>query len=194
MTAAPSDRVRLFVALEMPDAIRAGLARWARDAVGGDTALRVIAVESMHLTLGFLGHRPAEDVEPLAAAVAGAVADAARGPVSLRVGGALWLAPRRPHVLTVAVDDPDSAAAALHDALWERLEGLGFERERRAFRPHVTVARVRHGARVRPRELPAPPGSAFTAPALTLFRSHLGGGRRPARYEALERALLPSER
>jgi hypothetical protein len=57
----------------------------------------------------------------------------------------------------------------------------------------VTVARVRHGARVRARELPAPPAASFTAPALTLFRSHLGGAR-PARYEALVRARLPSER
>jgi RNA 2',3'-cyclic 3'-phosphodiesterase len=192
LSAATPDRVRLFVALEVPDRVRARLARWARDAVGGDAALRLVAADSMHLTLAFLGHRPADEVEPLGAAVAGAGGAAVAGPVRLRVGEALWLAPRRPHVLTVAVDDPESAAAALYDALWERLEALGHEREKRAFRPHVTVARVRHGARVRPRELPAPPGASFTAPALTLFRSHLGGGR-PARYEALVRAQFPSE-
>jgi 2'-5' RNA ligase len=182
---APST-ARLFVALEVPAPVRLGLADWARQAVGDDDALRLVAPESMHLTLAFLGHRPPEEVEAVGAAVSGAASTAA-GPVGLGMGGALWLAPRRPHVLTVAIDDPAGAAAALHGELWERLEALGHERERRAFRPHVTVARVRHGARVRPRELPGPPGAAFESPALTLFRSHLGGGR-PARYEALVRA------
>ena len=42
--------------------------------------------------------------------------------------------------------------------------------------------------RVRPRELPPSPADAFQVEAVTLFRSHLGGGR-PARYEALERSL-----
>jgi 2'-5' RNA ligase len=183
--------VRLFVALEVPDGIRSGLARWARDTVGGDPALRLVAMESMHLTLAFLGHRPVDEVEPLGAA-AGAAVEAVPGQVALDVGEALWLAPRRPHVLTVAIRDRTGAAAALNDGLWERLEALGHEREQRAFRPHVTVARVRHGARVRPRELPSPPPEAFTAPALTLFRSHLGGGR-PARYEALVRHSLGTD-
>jgi 2'-5' RNA ligase len=177
---------RLFVALEVPAHVRRSLAGWTREAVGDDDALRFVAPDSMHLTLAFLGHRPKAEVEPIGEAVSGAAATASAA-VPLRVGDALWLAPRRPHVLTVAIEDPEGGAAALHDALWERLEALGHERERRAFRPHVTVARVRHGARVRPRELPSPPGAAFTAPALTLFRSHLGGGR-PARYEALVRA------
>lgn len=191
MSAATPERVRLFVALEVPDAVRDRLARWARDAVGADAALRLVAAESMHLTLAFLGHRPSEEVEPIGAAAAAAAATAP-GPAALGVGEALWLAPRRPHVLTVAIDDPGSVAAALYDALWERLEQLGHEREKRAFRPHVTIARVRHGARVRPRELPAPPRAAFTSPALTLFRSHLGGGR-PARYEVLARHRIGAD-
>lgn len=178
---------RLFVALEVPEGVRRAVAGWARETVGDDDALRLVAPESMHLTLAFLGHRPQEEIEPVGEAVTETAATAS-APVALRVGEALWLAPRRPHVLTVAIEDPEGGAAALYDALWERLEALGHERERRAFRPHVTVARVRHGARVRPHELPPPPEAAFTAPALTLFRSHLGGGR-PARYEALVRAV-----
>ncbi len=48
-------------------------------------------------------------------------------------------------MLTVAVSDDDGALAALHATLWEALEALGFEREERRFRPHLTVARVRRG-------------------------------------------------
>jgi 2'-5' RNA ligase len=67
-------------------------------------------------------------------------------------------------------------------------DALGFEPERRRFRPHVTVARVRHGARPRRRGLPDTPEASFAGEALTLYRSYLGGG--PARYEALERVGL----
>ena len=65
----------------------------------------------------------------------------------LALGGALWLAPRRPHVLTVAVEDADGALAALQARVVEALaEAAGRdEPERRPFRPHVTVARVRRG-------------------------------------------------
>ena len=61
-------------------------------------------------------------------------------------------------------------------------------KNRRRFRPHVTVARVRHGAAPRRRGLPDTPEATFDGEALTLYRSWLGGG--PARYEALERVAL----
>jgi 2'-5' RNA ligase len=52
----------------------------------------------------------------------------------------------------------------------------------------VTVARVRHGARPRQRDLPEAPSASFAGAAVTLYRSYLGGG--PARYEPLERVGL----
>ena len=107
---------------------------------------------------------------------------------ALALGEPLWLAPRLPHVLTVELDDLDGALAALRADVVERLAGaLGWDPESRAFRPHVTVARVRRGARPR-RDLPDAPQARFAGQAVTLLRSHLGGG--PARYEALERVAL----
>jgi 2'-5' RNA ligase len=176
--------VRLFVAVELPGDVRAAVADWARDAVGDDPALRLTRDEALHATLAFLGHRPPEEVD----AVADAVREAAGEGVAMRLGDAAWFDPRRPRVLTVLLRDEEGALATLHGALWSRLEVLGHERERRRFRPHVTVARVRHGYAPRGLELPQPPRRAFTAEALTLFRSHIGGG--PARYEALERVPL----
>lgn len=182
--------MRLFIAAEVPAAVRRSLGRWAREAAGDDGALRLVDVEAMHLTLAFLGHRGEQEVPALAAAVGAACSPAARA-LPLAVGSPLWLAPRRPHVLTVGIEDEGGGLAEVHEALWSLLETLGFSRERRRFRPHVTVARVRHGARVSPRELPPPPPDAFCVDAVTLFRSHLGGGR-PARYEALERVVVGS--
>jgi 2'-5' RNA ligase len=74
----------------------------------------------------------------------------------------------------------------------ERLAGaLPWQPEARPFRAHVTVARVRREWRPRVDELPQAPQASFTAGAVVLFRSHLGGGG-PSRYEALERADLGS--
>ena len=61
--------------------------------------------------------------------------------------------------------------------------------EKRPFWPHVTLARVRKGARVRGIEMPEPPSEPWRGAAVTLYRSRLS--REGARYDALETVLLP---
>lgn len=176
---------RLFVAVEVAEDDRAALHAWASEAVGADRGMRVVAPEALHLTLAFLGHRGLDEIEPLSALVVARVGHPAP---ALRTAGALWLSPRRPHVLAVAVDDLSGALDEEHAGVWDALEELGHARERRRYRPHLTVARVRHGWTA-PRHALAPaPDRVLTATSLTLFRSWLGGG--PARYEALARAPL----
>ena len=178
---------RLFAALELPAAVRAQLASFGGAAAARDPALRAVGEGNLHLTLAFLGHRDVADLAPAAEAVRRL--GTAAPPLAL--GDALWLAPRRPHVLTVALDDLDGTLATLRATLVERLAAaLEWEAESRPFRPHVTVARVRRGPRPS-RDLPDPPRATFAGEAVTLFRSHLGRG--PARYEALERVVLTSQ-
>jgi 2'-5' RNA ligase len=178
---------RLFAALELPADVRAGLAAFGREAAAHDRALRPAREDALHLTLAFLGHRALDEVDPARAAVRGAAGSPA--PV-LTLAGALWLSPRRPHVLTVALEDPDGVLGALQAGMVERLAGaLPWQPEARPFRAHITVARVRREWRPRVADLPDAPKATFTAGAVVLFRSHLGGGG-PARYEALERAEL----
>lgn len=178
--------MRLFVAAELPVAVTGELAAWAADAVDGDPALRLVDVGSLHLTLAFLGERPADDVAAIAGAVDAAV-DGGAWPAGLVVGDALWLAPRKPHVLTVALSDPQEALTALQARVVAELgRAIGFEAEQRRFRPHVTVARVRRGRTPRAYDLVALPAlEPFALEAVTLMRSHLGGPG--ARYEALHR-------
>jgi 2'-5' RNA ligase len=182
---APGPGARLFVALDLPAPVRDALGAFGRGAADGDVALRAIAPDAIHVTLAFLGHRPLDDSEPAAEAVRAT----ARPVPGLALSDALWLSPRRPHVLTIAIEDGDGALAALQAAVAASLaEAVGFRPEERPFRPHATVARVRRGARPRPTGLPPVPRAAFAGEAVTLYRSHLGGG--PARYEALERVAL----
>src|SRR5919206_324390 len=106
-----------------------------------------------------------------------------RGVRSWRHGGGapLWLPPRRPRALAVEVHDRDGGLARVHGALREALgRAIGWEAERRRFRAHVTVARVRGGRRARGRDtgpgaepLPATPQLSFMAEAAVLYRSRL---------------------
>lgn len=165
--------------------MRDALSAFGRAAAADDVALRVVAPDALHVTLAFLGHRALDEIEPAREALRGVAAPVG----ALSLGEPLWLSPRRPHVLTVAVVDPDGALARLQEALTEALsDAVGFVPDRRAFRPHVTVARVRRGAVPRRGGLPEAPRAAFTGEALALYRSWLGSG--PARYEPLERVAL----
>jgi RNA 2',3'-cyclic 3'-phosphodiesterase len=178
---------RLFVALELPAAVRADLAAFGHAAAERDRALRPVAQDAMHLTLAFLGHRPPEEIDPARAAVR--AVDAAAP--ALALGDPLWLSPRRPHVLTIALEDADGTLATLRADVVARLaDALPWTPEERPFRPHITVARVRREARPRRRDMPDRPRASFAGEAIVLYRSHLGGG--PARHEALERIALTS--
>jgi 2'-5' RNA ligase len=175
---------RLFVALDVPAEARAALVRF-RDRAD-PRVWRPVADEALHVTLVFLGHRP-PDVTPRVAEVVRASA----GPAAdLRLGDALLLPPRRARVLCAAVVDGSGALGALQARLAQALAAAGLhEPERRAYRPHVTVARLRAGERS-PRDVPAagPDPVAFAGSAVTLYRSLLS--RAGARYEPVERVAL----
>ncbi len=181
------ERARLFVALELPADVRAALLGWARDHAPGVSGVRLVERESLHVTLCFLGPRPAGEVHEIAAACRVVVGLPAP---ELVLGDVLWLPPRRPRVLTVELGDEEGRLAAVQSALGRALVDGGFyEPETRPFLAHVTVARVQREARIRPQELPAPTAMRFTGTKVTLFQSRLGKG--PARYEALASVTLP---
>jgi 2'-5' RNA ligase len=191
---------RLFVAVDPPSQACEELAAWARGASaglglrtgkGGRPPLRLLAPETLHLTLCFLGSRPVAEIE----AIAGALSPG-RGPVGeLRVGAPLWLPPRRPRALAVEVHDDAGELTALQAEVSRAIaEVSGWEPERRRFRAHITLARI--GARVLLRSsrdessLPATPPLRFIPAALILYRSWLSPAG--ATYEPLvSRDIVP---
>ena len=163
------------MAIEPPAGVRSALGSWAAAAVGGDSAFRLVAPDALHLTLAFLGKRPAADVATLGPELARALGRSPP-PRAIRVTEPLWLAPRRPHVLTVAIADDSGRLAELRDAVVRACtRAVGWEPEARPFRPHVTVARVRRNEHVRPRGLPDLPLAAGapwrTGAGVVLLRS-----------------------
>jgi 2'-5' RNA ligase len=177
-----SDRLRLFVAADLPPAVRAVCAGWRDGVVGERPALRPVPDDNLHVTLSFLGWREPGVAESVAGALAGVVAPA-RG---LALGGARWLPPRRPRVLAVDVDDRAGDLGRLRAAV----AGAVDDEDPRPFLPHVTIARVRGRERLRAEELASPRAVRFDAAALTLYRSRPGPGG--SVYEPLWRAELES--
>ncbi len=190
--ATAGEHLRLFVALELPSEARSALHAWQEAVLTPIRALRVLPSESLHVTLCFLGLRPASEVDAIARACD--VLATAPAP-QLMLAEPLWLPPRRPQVLAVAISEPrgDGALAGAQAAVARALEAIGaYARERRPFLGHVTVARVRRGSPApRGGSLEPPPDLPFAGARATLFRSLLGDG--PARYEPLHSvALEPS--
>jgi 2'-5' RNA ligase len=190
---------RLFVAIDPPAAVREELGAWARVAAvaasgrsaSGGGAVRVLAPETMHLTLCFLGGRPVQELSRIAAVVEGLRAAGAE----IALGGPLWLPPRRPRALALAVHDRREELMRLHEALAQELsQAIGWQPERRRFKAHVTVARIgrgrqRHrGSRDGESVLPPTPQLSFPAREVVLYRSRLSPGG--ASYEALAASAL----
>jgi RNA 2',3'-cyclic 3'-phosphodiesterase len=167
--------VRLFVALDLPEAARGALAAF-RDAADAEL-WRPVPESSFHVTLAFIGHREAADVGRCTAALAGVEVHVAP---PLAMGRAVVLS----RVLAVAVEDPSGALGAVQAAVSDALAGAGvYEPEARRFRPHVTVARLRKGARPSRRAAAEPARVEFAGGPVVLYRSILGRG--PANYEPL---------
>jgi RNA 2',3'-cyclic 3'-phosphodiesterase len=176
------ESARLFAALEVPVPVRTALMTWRTAQLAHVAGLRATQpdAQSLHVTLCFLGSQPVADIAPIAEACR--VAAAYPRP-ALSIGRPLWLPVRRPRVLTVEIDD-DGGLRAVQTALATALgHGGWFEPERRAFLPHVTVARTAREGLRRPPEVAAPEAISFVGSTVALMRSHLGAGS--ASYERL---------
>jgi RNA 2',3'-cyclic 3'-phosphodiesterase len=135
--------VRLFVALEIPCAVRDHLASLieelrAADAAATKNKARWVRAENLHVTLKFIGNVDAEKLDAIRAALAEV---SAGGAVELRFRG-LGFFPneKRPRVLWAGiVTSPNLAPLAA--GIDARLEKMGVQRESREFAPHLTLAR-----------------------------------------------------
>jgi 2'-5' RNA ligase len=118
------------------------LAEWqARELQDG----RLVPREHLHLTLAFLGHRPAGELPD----VAGALCECAAAAAPIRLLPERYRETRSVGMLVLK--DLTGAATRLAEDLFGRLERLGvYERERRAWLPHVTVLRFRRPPRLKP--------------------------------------------
>jgi len=174
---------RLFVALRPPPAIRRQLARM----MAGVPGARWQDDDQLHLTLRFIGAVDRPVAEDVAAALA--QVRAAAPEVSLAGVGAFDHKGRTDAIWAGVA--PHEALAALHRKVNHALVRVGLEPERRAYLPHITLARLpRRAAAEAPvarflADHAALTSEPFALDHLILFESHLG--HEAARYEPVAR-------
>lgn len=199
-----SPRARLFVALDLPEDVRDGLAAWQRDQVTAEE-LRPTRPETLHMTLAFLGYHSEKDVDRVAEAATAGLGSAAPevrllpDPVGVPRGRS------RPGLFAIEAESP--GAVELQAEVESKLVAARlYEPEKRDFWPHLTVARVRAERRAKasggrrrrgkPMRVETPPGplpdallQPFFCVRVALYRSLL----RPsgAEYVSMATVELP---
>jgi 2'-5' RNA ligase len=179
-TVEADERIRLFCALQLAGDTVECLAAWqAANLVRG----RIVPRENLHITLAFLGHRPAGEVPAILDELH--AASAAARPLALRP---LHYRETR-SVGMVTLEDAGRAAAALAADVQERLERIGvYRRERRPWLAHITVLRFQSRAGL---ALDPPNTCSIHVVRSALYRSVLGVGG--ARYEIVQNFEIQSE-
>lgn len=171
------ERPRLFLGFPLPADAVERLAAWQRRELSGG---RIVPPENLHVTLAFLGARPAEELPAIGEALRESSRDVDRPVLTVT----RYRETRSVGMLVAA--DEDRRAAALAGELGARLERLGVYRpEKRPWLPHVTVLRFRDRPRLDP---PVPDLGPVRLSGAAVYHSVL----RPtgAQYEVLESVRL----
>jgi RNA 2',3'-cyclic 3'-phosphodiesterase len=189
-----SEEWRTFCAVELPDDVRERLRehiRRLREAVP-EAAASWTRVENIHLTLKFFGNVDVKRIATLSKAASRATREFS--PFQIGVGETgVFPKPSRPQVLWIGVRDPSGKLLSLQKQLENECAREGFEKEDRAYRPHLTIARLRkpEGARRLAEahlQIEFEP-TEITIKELILFRSELSS--KGSKYTALFRQDLP---
>jgi 2'-5' RNA ligase len=141
---------RVFCAVELPEAVRAQLQKHItrlREAVP-DVSASWTRVENIHLTLKFFGNVAIDQIPRISEAASRAVKDF--DSFQIGIGGAgVFPKPSRAQVLWIGVNDSSGKLLELQRQLENQCAKAGFPKEDRAFKPHLTIARIRkpEGAR-----------------------------------------------
>jgi len=148
------EEIRTFVAIELSEGIKGELAR-VQEMLKEKIAtphLRWMDPASVHLTLKFLGNVPLDRIEEITAALKGACAEVS--PFIMEVSGlGCFPSTNNPRVVWVGVQEETGRLKRLQERLEESLSDLGFKPEKRPFRPHLTLGRVRKQAHVGARRI-----------------------------------------
>ncbi len=184
------ERWRVFLAIEIPGAVREALTGPLTALEPLRDAIRINAIERIHLTLHFLGHLPRSDVEQLQPALAPVVGRHQRFRLTAEGVGAFPNI-RRPRVLWAGIAGANlPKLIALQTEMGDALRTAGLTLEDR-FHPHLTLARVPRPLKAPERELLRDWSNEWARAVfgdipiehVRLMRSQLGGG--PARYTTL---------
>jgi 2'-5' RNA ligase len=131
--------MRVFIAIDIPNEIRTALGDVQRALRPLTHTARWVPPESIHITLKFVGETPEKRVDDIHTALTGLTWK----PFTITVRGVgFFPGTRSPRVFWAGMEAPTMKGLA--EELDARMERLGFDKEKRAFRPHITLARAKN--------------------------------------------------
>jgi RNA 2',3'-cyclic 3'-phosphodiesterase len=137
---------RTFIALELDEALQRHLRETIRQVAAELPRFNWVNPSGIHLTLAFLGELSDEQLSQTSQAAEVAAQHVAPFDYRLSQLG-IFGSPRQPRVLWVGIEETSGGLQHLHRALNKELEQRGFEVEKRAFSPHLTLARIKESLR-----------------------------------------------
>jgi 2'-5' RNA ligase len=170
-------KIRSFLAIELPSAIAKGIGRVQYDLKQSHADVRWVEPNRIHLTLKFFGDIDEEACDGIMDAVGRAVSDVKPFTITIKALGGFprW---KNPRVVWMGVEDGAGVLKPLQGAIEKCLGEIGYPREEREFKPHLTLGRVRSG-KGRPELLKRMEGflhvelGEFRVERLVLFKSDL---------------------
>jgi RNA 2',3'-cyclic 3'-phosphodiesterase len=188
--------MRIFIALDIDEAIRHRIARFMDGVRGFAPDARWVRAESLHITLKFIGETAPENVDQIKQALKAVEAHA----VDMNIrGSGFFPGAKSPRIFWLGIEAGPSLAA-LASTVDDRVASLGIAKQDHPFSPHLTLARGGGGSGS-PRSkmdglkrsfqrleeklaaLPVPEFGTMTAREFFLYQSHLSRGG--SRYEKL---------
>ena len=136
--------IRTFVCIELPPDIKAGIAGLQESLKKVGRGVRWSRPEGIHLTLKFLGDVEEDKIENIGERVAVACEGIAPFHIELAQAGAFPNF-RRPRVFWLGIHEESGFLGRLQKEIDKQLRETGFQKEARAFSPHLTIGRVKSG-------------------------------------------------
>ena len=190
--------MRAFLAIELPKPIREALYSTLNEIRKMPLPIAWVPVQNYHLTLRFLGDIDQQFLSRFQAAwelesqrhLTHPQLHPPAGGIPVQVAGTgVFPSVRKPKVLWVGLEDPGRRLTQLSLAINAILLDLGYPDENRPFTPHLTVGRVRSGARLKDFALPPAPALKWEISSFLLLESRLQSDRPPI-YQALKKFSL----
>ena len=134
--------MRIFIGIDLDDAIRTGIARFLDGVRGFAPDVRWVSVDSLHITLKFIGEQKTEQVETIRERLRRIESP----PIEIRLASSgFFPTARSPRVFWIGIESGPQLAQLARDIDTAAAE-LGIPREERAFSPHLTLARGSGGS------------------------------------------------
>jgi len=169
--------IRTFIALELPPSVISLLDNVQEDLKSMQLQAKWVRPENIHLTLKFLGNINPGDIDIIGGAMMDTVDDFAA--IDLVAGGVgVFPGIKRPRVIWVGLGGQIQSLFAMQRVLEDNLATLGFKKEKRSFKGHLTLGRFKQTVnpntiRQIMREYANLSSEEFTARRIILFKSDL---------------------